>query len=533
MGSPAPDPSGVRVSDVAQRSGVSLCARLGTDRLAALVACSPGAPLREVVSPADGAEVGRVPICTPDDVRAAVDRARAAQVGWAATPVRRRAAVVRRFGGLVLAEQERLIDLASAEAGKTRRDAFEETADVVLATRWLASAGRRALRDRRVGGYMPLATRTTVRRRPKGLVGVISPWNYPLTLAVSDVLPALLAGNAALLKPDSQTPFSALALVELLHRAGLPRDVVQVVTGPGAELGDAIVDGVDALMFTGSTATARTLAERCGRRLISFSAELGGKNALIVLPGADRLATVEGAVRACFASSGQLCVGTERVYVADAVYDEFVAAFVARVGALRYGTGWDADVGPLSSADQLERVTAQVRDAVDKGATVLTGGHARPDIGPLVHEPTVLADVTDDMTLARKETFGPVVAVYRFATPDDAVAAAEDSPYGLNASVWGPAADARRLAARLGVGTVNVNDGYAAVWASHAAPLGGTRDSGIGRRHGREGLLTWTEPQTIAEQRWLPSTYLRGVPADRYARLMTAALRIWRRVPAR
>lgn len=520
------------MSNVAQRTGAPLDARLGTDRLAALVACDPDAPTRDVLTP-DGAEVGRIPICTADDVVAAARRARAAQVRWAATPVRRRAAVVRRFGELVLTEQERLIDLASAEAGKTRRDAFEETADVVLLARWLASAGARLLRDRRVGGYLPLATRTTVRRRPKGLVGVISPWNYPLTLAMSDVVPALLAGNAVLLKPDSQTPFCALALVELLHRAGLPTEVLQVVTGPGAVLGDTIVDSVDALMFTGSTATARKLAERCGRRLISFSGELGGKNALVVLPGADLTAAVEGAVRACFASSGQVCVGTERVYVADTVHDEFLARFVARVEALRYGTGWDADFGPLSSADQLERVMEHVRDAVGKGAAVRAGGHARPDLGPLVYEPTVLTGVTDDMAVAREETFGPVAAVYRFASPDDAVAAVEDSRYGLNASLWGPVSVVRRLAARLSVGIVNINDGYAAAWASHAAPIGGTRDSGMGRRHGREGLLTWTEPQTIAEQRWLPSTYLRGVAPERYARLMTVALRIWRRVPAR
>ena len=184
-----------------------------------------------------------------------------------------------------------------------------------------------------------------MRRRPKGVVGVISPWNYPLTLAVSDAIPALLAGNAVLLKPDSQTPFCALATLDLLRRAGLPQDLFQVVTGPGAELGPAMVDAVDALMFTGSTATGRLLAEQCGRRLITFSAELGGKNAMLVLPGADLERTVEGAVRACFSSSGQLCVSIERLYVADAVYDAFVPALVERVSAMVAGTGWDAEIG--------------------------------------------------------------------------------------------------------------------------------------------------------------------------------------------
>ena len=260
-------------------------------------------PTRQVTSPVDGCVVGLVPACTPDDVTAAVARARAAQPAWAARSARARAAVIRRLGALVLDEQDRLMDLAGAEAGKTRKDAFEEVADIALAARWFAGAAPHVLRTRRVVGALPGLTRTTVRRRPKGVVGVISPWNYPLTLAVSDAIPALLAGNAVLLKPDSQTPFCALATLDLLRRAGLPQDLFQVVTGPGAELGPAIVDAVDALMFTGSTATGRLLAEQCGRRLITFSAELGGKNAMLVLPGADLERTVEGAVRACFSSS--------------------------------------------------------------------------------------------------------------------------------------------------------------------------------------------------------------------------------------
>jgi succinate-semialdehyde dehydrogenase/glutarate-semialdehyde dehydrogenase len=521
----------VFVSDVAQ-DAVRGTARHGTARLAAMVA-TDRPPTRQVTSPVDGSVVGLVPACTPDDVTAAVARARAAQPAWAARSARARAAVIRRLGALVLDEQDRLMDLAGAEAGKTRKDAFEEVADIALAARWFAGAAPHVLRTRRVVGALPGLTRTTVRRRPKGVVGVISPWNYPLTLAVSDAIPALLAGNAVLLKPDSQTPFCALATLDLLRRAGLPQDLFQVVTGPGAELGPAMVDAVDALMFTGSTATGRLLAEQCGRRLITFSAELGGKNAMLVLPGADLERTVEGAVRACFSSSGQLCVSIERLYVADAVYDAFVPALVERVSAMVAGTGWDAEIGPLASTAQLENVVEHVRDAVAKGATVLAGGRARPDLGALVHEPTVLADVTEDMTLARAETFGPVVSVYRFASLDDAVMAADDSSYGLNASIWGPVAQARRLARRLHVGTVNVNDGYAAAWASHAAPMGGTRDSGMGRRHGREGLLTWTETQTVAVQRLLPATYLPGVAPDSYARWMTAAIRVLRRVPTR
>ncbi|MDO8106247.1 succinic semialdehyde dehydrogenase [Isoptericola sp. b441] len=523
------------MSDVAQqqeRRAGGADDPLDTVRLASLVATAR-TPERAVVSPVDGTVVGEVPVCTPEDVVAAGTRAVSAQRAWAARPVRERAAVVRRFAALVLDEQTWLMDLATAESGKTRRDAFEEVADIALAARWFAGAAPRVLRRRRVAGAFPVATRTTVHRRPKGLVGVISPWNYPLTLAVSDAIPALLAGNGIVLKPDSQTPFCALALLDLLRRAGLPADLMQVVTGPGAELGGAIVDTVDALMFTGSTATGRVLAEQCGRRLISFSGELGGKNAMLVLPGAELERAVEGAVRACFANTGQLCVSMERLYVADAIYDTFVPAFVERVAALRHGTGWDGEVGTLTTAGQLDRVAEHVREAVAKGATVLTGGVPRPGHGELGYAPTVLTGVTDDMALAREETFGPVVSVYRVGDTEEAVSRADDSPYGLNASIWGPAAVARRAASRLHVGTVNVNEGYTAAWASHAAPMGGTRDSGLGRRHGREGLLAWTEPQTVAEQRLVPAGYLPGVPPERYARWITAFARLLHRVPVR
>ncbi|MCB2177715.1 MAG: succinate-semialdehyde dehydrogenase (NADP(+)) [Actinomycetales bacterium] len=499
-------------------------------RLAALVA-TDGLADREVVSPLDGRVFGRIPVCSTQDVEAAAARVRIAQREWAARPLRERAAIVSRFGALVMAEQDALMDIAVLEAGKARRDAFEELADIALAARWFAGAAPRVLGPRRVAGALPLVTRTTVHRRPKGVVGVISPWNYPLTLASSDALPALLAGNGILHKPDSETPFCALALLDLMYRAGVPRDLVQVVTGAGSALGPTIVGAVDALMFTGSTATGRVLAEQCARRLITFSAELGGKNAMVVLPGADLDRTVEGAVHACFANAGQLCISMERLYVTDAIYDAFVPAFVERVQRMRVGTGWDAEMGSLTAPSQLARVAEHVADAVAKGATVLTGGHPLPEVGPLAYAPTVLAGVTEGMTLCRDETFGPVVSVYRVADADEAVVRADDSAYGLNASIWGPVRTARRLARRLHVGTVNINEGYTSAWASHAAPMGGTRDSGQGRRHGHEGLLTWTESQTVAVQHLVPAGYLPGVGAERYARFLTAYLGLVRRLP--
>jgi len=375
-------------------------------------------------------------------------------------------------------------------------------------------------------------TRTVEHRRPVGVVGVISPWNYPLTLAVSDALPALLAGNGVVLKPDSATPLTALLAASLLAEAGLPDGLLSVVTGPGRELGPAMIDRVDHLMFTGSTATGREIAARCADRLIGFSAELGGKNAAIVLDDADLPRAVEGVVESCFAGAGQVCVSIERLYVTDGVWDAFVPALVERVGRMCVGLGpdWDVEMGSLVGPERLAAVSAHVEDAVAKGARVLAGGHPMPEVGPYVYAPTLLADVPDDALLAREETFGPVVAVYRVADADEAVARANDTEYGLNASVWsrrhGPA-----VAARLRAGTVNVNEGYVAAWGSHDAPMGGMGMSGVGRRHGAEGLLKYTEAQTVAHQRLLPAAPSGPLAGARYPAVIRPAVQVLRRLP--
>ena len=496
--------------------------------------CTTGdRPTRKSTAPFDGSLIGEVPVCDAGDVVAAVTRARNAQAAWRERPLDERASVLLRYHDLVLDRQADLLDLVQLETGKARVSAYEEAIDVALTARYYGNAGPAMLRPQRRRGAMPLLTHTTEAHVPKGVVGVISPWNYPLTLAVSDALPALLAGNGVVLKPDSQTPFTALAAIELLVEAGIPAELVQVVTGPGPDIGPVLIDHVDFLMFTGSTATGRVVAEQCGRRLIGFSGELGGKNAMLVLADADLKRTVEGAMWACFSNSGQLCISIERLYVEDAVYDRFVPAFVERVQRMRLaaGIGWHADMGSLVSEKQLATVRAHVDDAVAKGATVLTGGNARPDLGPLFYEPTVLEGVRDDMTLACEETFGPVVAVQRVADAEEAVGRANDSAYGLNASVWASPARGAEVAARLRAGTVNVNEGYAATWGSHDAPMGGMHDSGLGRRHGREGLLKYTEAQTIAVQRVLPIGPWRQVSFRTYARVLNALLRVMRRLP--
>ncbi|HEX5335188.1 MAG TPA: succinic semialdehyde dehydrogenase [Propionicimonas sp.] len=477
--------------------------------------------------PFDDSIYGTLQSTTAEQVPSAIATARRAQVTWAAVPVAGRARVFRRLAGLILDSRDRILDTIQAESGKARLSAFEEVMDAARAVRVFAGRAPGLLRPRRRGGAIPVLTMTLEHHRPLGVVGIINGWNYPFNLPASDGAEALLAGNAVLLKPDSQTPFTALLLAELLAEAGLPDGLFQVLPGSGAELGPALVAGVDHLMFTGSTATGRQLAVACAERLIGFSGELGGKNPLLVLDDADLATAAAGTVHGAFANTGQVCVGIERAYVHTRVYDEFVERLVAQVGALRVGVGydWNLDVGSLSSAKQLRAITAHVDDAVAKGAILLAGGRARPDLGPYCYEPTVLTDVTEDMALCREETFGPVLAVYRVGSDDEAIARANDSAYGLNASVW----SARRgpeVAARLRTGTVNVNEGYAAAWGSHAAPMGGMGESGMGRRHGDHGLLKYTEPQTVSVQRLHRIAPPQRLGNEGFATVLTAAIRI-------
>ncbi|MDR1808600.1 MAG: aldehyde dehydrogenase family protein [Propionibacteriaceae bacterium] len=495
--------------------------------LAALAAVPPTNPTIAVTSPLDGAVLGHVPAATPDDLRAAVTRARAAQAGWDRLGPWPRADVLAHFAKAVCDHQDEFLDLVHAENGKARIHALDEVLDVIQTAAYLASHAPRQLRPERRRGALPLLTATRVRYRPQGVVGVIAPWNYPLSLAAVDALAALAAGNAVVLKPDSATPLTALLVARCLAEAGLPDGVLQVVPGSGRDLGTPLIEAVDHVMFTGSTATGREVAAQCGRLLKDCSAELGGKNPMLVLADADVPRAARGAVTACFHTTGQCCMSIERLYLHDAVYDRFLAEFIPLVEALRLGAGdgWDVDLGPLISAAHLAKVQAHVDNALAQGARAVTGGAARPDVGPLFFAPTVLEGVDATMALAREETFGPVVAVYRVADDDAAVAAANDTEYGLNASVWGEARHAAAVARRLTAGVVNVNEGFMAGYGSVDAPMGGTGISGLGRRHGPEGLRGFTNPQTIARQRLLNIAVPPGVTRQTYARATTRLAR--------
>jgi len=468
----------------------------------------------EIRSPADGRPVGRVPADGAGDVHALAQRLRAAQPAWEALEPGERAAWLGRLRDWVLDHQDELAAQLREETGKAGPDAALEVLAVVSVITYFSGRAAPALarERRRPAGPLTLTKELHVARRPYPLVGVITPWNFPLVLPAMDAVPALLAGAAVLLKPSEVTPLTIARLADAWRELGAP-DVLGVAQG-GAEAGTALVDAVDFVQFTGSTATGRAIAVRAAERLIPCGLELGGKDPMLVLADADVQRAANAAAWGGLFNSGQVCVSVERVYVEDAVHDAFVEALVQRVQDLRHGpaAGDAADIGAMATDAQVDIVAAHVDDAVARGARVLTGGRRGGGPGRW-YEPTVLVDVDHDMRVMTEETFGPVLPVMRVAGPDEAVRLANDSPYGLSASVW--CADHRRgqqLAARLEAGAVNVNDVFANLFAA-PLPMGGWKSSGLGARlGGDDALRKYCRTQAVATARLTPTSELAWYP---------------------
>jgi succinate-semialdehyde dehydrogenase / glutarate-semialdehyde dehydrogenase len=474
----------------------SLAAELVTDLSVA------GATTTTVTAPFTGEVLHILPRGTAADVVDAFAAARVAAKAWQLAGPAHRRRVLLKAHDLLLERRELLLDAVQSETGKTRGQAFEEVFQGANVARYYAVIAHRTLRTKSRRSGVPLALRTRVEQKPKGVVGVITPWNYPLALSLMDIVPAIAAGNAVVQKADDQGALSVLSSRRAFIDAGVPAALWAVVTGDGNDVGNAIVDNADYVAFTGSTATGKRVAERAAKHLTTVSLELGGKNPLIVLGDADPKKAAASAVYSCFSSMGQLCVSIERIYVERSIADAFTAAFVERVASLNQGAAFDysTDVGSLTNANQLERVKAHVADAVAKGAQVLVGGEARPELGPLFYSPTVLSNVTADMACAADETFGPVVAIHVVENEEEAIALSNASDYGLNSSIMtGSLAHGRRVASRLETGSVNINEGYRGSFGSVDAPMGGMKQSGLGRRNGPEGILRFVDARTVSE----------------------------------
>ena len=520
-------------ADRSRRTAPHARAALTVETIEALVAglVSASGGRVEIIAPFTGELLHRLPHNTAADVTRAAETARAAQHAWARTSPAHRRCVLLRAHDLLLERRELVLDAIQLETGKSRAQAFEELFNAAAATRYAALAAPRVLATRRRRAGIPLVMESRVSHRPKGLVGVVTPWNYPPSLTAMDVAPALAAGNAVLQKADDQGALSVLATRGAFLDAGLPEALWAVVAGPGAEVGSALVAASDVVAFTGSTATGITVATQAAATLTPVSLELGGKNPVIVLDDVDVERVAVSVAHACFAAAGQLCVSAERILVHRDVADRFIPALTAAVAGLRLGSALDfsVDFGSLTSAAQLERVRAHVDDAVAHGATVLAGGAPRPDLGPYFFAPTLLTGVTDQMVCAREETFGPVASIVIVDDDAAAVRAANDTRFGLNASIFsGSTRRARRLAEQLQAGTININEGYRASFSAVAAPSGGVKLSGLGRRNGPEGILRYTDTVQIARSTGIIPLPRTGAEHARLAGVMLLTLRALR-----
>ena len=456
----------------------------------------------ESINPATQEVNAQFAITQPSELPAIFARARDAQKEWSARPLRERCSQLRDLRDAIFARRDEIADVITREAGKPRVEAI--FAEVLLAldtADFLARRAQRWLRPERVphhnlamkakSGWMEFS--------PLGVVAIISPWNYPFSIPMAQVIPALVAGNAVLLKPSELTPWCGQLVGALVEQAKFPAGLVQVLQGSG-EIGAAMIEaGPDKVFFTGSVATGQRIAEACAKKLIPSVLELGGKDAMIVLADADLDVASSAAVWGGFMNCGETCISVERIYVEQSIAEKFTQLCVAKTKKLRVGpaTDLDAEIGPMIGTRQLEKVEAQLRDAVARGAQILTGGDRRPDLGPNFLEPAVVTEVDHSMQLMREETFGPVIAIHPVANAEAAITLANDSPFALSASVWtSDTSHGKQIASRLRAGSVMIND-VTSYYGITEAPHGGPGASGWGHTHSRLGLLEMVQVKYV------------------------------------
>lgn len=446
------------------------------------------------INPATGEILAHVERTTPSQLPQIISRSQVAQREWAKIPIQDRCAKLRGLRDVLMASRNELADAVVRESGKPRVEALFADLFVALdsAAYWSKNAAS-ALRAQRIPHHSTAlkAKRGYLVYEPLGVIAIISSWNYPLAIPLSQIIPAVAAGNAVVCKTSDFTPQCGTLIDKLFLDAGFPKDLVAIIQG-GGEVGQALIDASpDKVMFTGSVSTGRRVAEACAKRLIPSVLELGGKDAMLVLPDANLDVASSAAVWGSYTNCGQVCLSVERLFVEQSIAGKFIALCVEKTKKLRLGPGSDpaSDVGPLIRSQHVQRMSELVHDAVSRGARVMCGGVARPDLGPNFFEPTVIADVDSSMKLFQEETFGPILAIQSVRDAEEAVSRANDSPFALSASVWTSNLQlGEAIAKRLNAGAVMVNDAIS-YFGIAEAPHGGCGASGWGRTHGKAGLL--------------------------------------------
>lgn len=450
-------------------------------------------------APATGELVGEVPFTSADEVRATVARARKAQAAWGVLPVDERCERLLRYRDALVDRAEEIVELVSRECGKPRSDALNEVLITVDLLTYYCKNGPRILAPQEQQLHLLKHKRSTLHFAPRGVVGIISPWNFPFVIPMGDAAAALVAGNAVVIKPSEVTPLATAKAKEIFDGTGLPEDLFGVVNGYGDVGGTLIESGIQKLVFTGGTATGRKVAEACGRNLVPMVMELGGKAPLVACADCDVERTARAIVYGGFLNAGQACISVERVYAHEAVHDALVDRVKSLVGELRQGdpsASGGVDVGAIIFSRQIEVAEKHIADAVAKGARVVAGGK-RPSSQGQFFEPTVLVNCNHTMTVMREEIFGPIVPFQKVASEDEAIHLANDSHLGLNAYVFTKdRAKGTRLARRIEAGAVVVND-VLSNYAAAEVPFGGVKQSGFGRIHGEGALRDMCDQRTV------------------------------------